>query len=141
MGRRRLPTNQDKMGEFGNKGLISREGIRWVYDNLAAFVEFLWGGGGNMQGDELLVRTRVNRKKLLQMKLVKDEYGAVANLDLHAVHKAPVLNKILIPVEKKKGWDGSGWQKGCNCPLTCGISWNKGSRGKEVGIREVWWRP
>lgn len=96
----------DNMGAFENIELTLKEGIRWVHDNLIAFVDRVWGGN-HMQMEEgvLMKRSRNDRGKTLHMKLVRDEYKALGELDMRAEDRSPILTEIMIPAERR----GLGW--------------------------------
>lgn len=64
------------MGTSGEKGLISKEGVRWVHDNLHFYVDRL--RGSNRVSINETVRysdTRIDMGKFIYMRLGWDEYG------------------------------------------------------------------
>lgn len=72
-----------------------------MHDNLVESVDFL-GGVDSMQKEEVqrLGRSRVDKRKRLNMRMFKDEYGAVVELDLYATDGLIASNKIIIPTKR-----------------------------------------
>lgn len=55
----------DKMIAFGDSVLVSKEGDRWVHDNLASYAKMLWGRNSVQMNERLLLPdARIDRGKL-----------------------------------------------------------------------------